>query len=429
MATRNTATQRTQIIPEVTPGTKLAATRRLPNLSIMPAPVGQTVSFRGQGFKYPSSQVYGKEWTGLTYDGAASYGELPYILASLLGAATPSAVGTGGYLWTFNHSMTLPDTAQTYTVEHGDPTTGANFGYGLFDGCTFTLTRDSFKINGTGIGQLWNSGFTMSVTNAVQTVTITGTPTGGTFTLTFEGATTAPIVYNAAPAAVQTALQALPTVGPNVTVSGTALPGGSAICTFSGGLAGQPVPAITANSAGLTGGVTPTAVVTQTTPGAPKIVENVPILPYNCSIAVDPTFANIGTTSLLNDFTLTLGLTGRWGPAWPINGALSSFGGIAELVPKASLKLEMQADTVSDGFITQLRASGVKYLQLKCTGPLISAGVYYGFTLNIPFQVEKPNPLKDLAGVYVADWDLAPVADATAGYAINASVINMTSAL
>ena len=32
----------------------------------------------------------------------------------------------------------------------------------------------------------------------VQTVTITGTPTGGTFTLTFDGETTAAIAYNAA---------------------------------------------------------------------------------------------------------------------------------------------------------------------------------------------------------------------------------------
>ncbi len=36
---------------------------------------------------------------------------------------------------------------------------------------------------------------------------ITGAPTGGTFTLTFEGATTAAIAYNAAAAAVESALE------------------------------------------------------------------------------------------------------------------------------------------------------------------------------------------------------------------------------
>src|SRR3954465_8763162 len=46
-------------------------------------------------------------------------------------------------------------------------------------------------------------------TNEVQTITVTGTPTGGTFTLTYSTQTTAAIAYNATAAAVQTALEAL----------------------------------------------------------------------------------------------------------------------------------------------------------------------------------------------------------------------------
>jgi HK97 family phage major capsid protein len=60
-------------------------------------------------------------------------------------------------------------------------------------------------------------------TNEVQTVTITGSATGGTFTLTFRGATTSGLAYNAAAATVQTALQGLSTIGSgNATVSGSA---------------------------------------------------------------------------------------------------------------------------------------------------------------------------------------------------------------
>ena len=40
-------------------------------------------------------------------------------------------------------------------------------------------------------------------TDEVQTVTITGGPTGGTFTLTWGGQTTAAIAYNATAATVQ----------------------------------------------------------------------------------------------------------------------------------------------------------------------------------------------------------------------------------
>ncbi|MCU1640914.1 MAG: hypothetical protein JWN03_1189 [Nocardia sp.] len=55
------------------------------------------------------------------------------------------------------------------------------------------------------------------------TVTIGGTPTGGTFPLTFNGQTATGIAYNAAASAVQTALEALSTIGTgNVTVTGSA---------------------------------------------------------------------------------------------------------------------------------------------------------------------------------------------------------------
>jgi hypothetical protein len=102
----------------------------------------------------------------------------------------------------------------------------------------------------------------------VQTITITGTPAGGTFTLSFKGYTTAPIAYNAAAAAVQTALRALSPIGSaGVTCGGGALPGTAVTVTFGGALAGQNLPMMTANGTGLTGGTTPAVVITETTPG------------------------------------------------------------------------------------------------------------------------------------------------------------------
>jgi fermentation-respiration switch protein FrsA (DUF1100 family) len=45
--------------------------------------------------------------------------------------------------------------------------------------------------------------------NEAQTVTVTGSPTGGTFTLTYSGQTTAAIAYNASALVVQQRLFAL----------------------------------------------------------------------------------------------------------------------------------------------------------------------------------------------------------------------------
>ncbi|MGW1998152.1 hypothetical protein [Embleya sp. NPDC001921] len=105
-------------------------------------------------------------------------------------------------------------------------------------------------------------------TSEVQTVTITGTPTGGTFTLTYDSQTTAGIPYNATAAQVKTALVALSNIGTSdVTTTGGALPGTPIVVTFGGALSGTNVTQMTASSAGLTGGTTPTVTVTTTTGG------------------------------------------------------------------------------------------------------------------------------------------------------------------
>jgi hypothetical protein len=99
--------------------------------------------------------------------------------------------------------------------------------------------------------------------NEVQTVTITGSPTGGTFTLTYDGQTTATIAYNATAATVQSRLIALSTLEEgNVSVTGSA--GGPYTVTFTGG---KDVTALTASGAGLTGGSSPAVTVATATVG------------------------------------------------------------------------------------------------------------------------------------------------------------------
>lgn len=98
----------------------------------------------------------------------------------------------------------------------------------------------------------------------VQTVTINGSPTGGTFTLSLGGYTTAPIAYNATAATIQSAIQALGTGTGNpfggspaagATVTGT----GPFTVTFATTGAAGP---LTATSS-LTGGTNPSVTVAQ----------------------------------------------------------------------------------------------------------------------------------------------------------------------
>ena len=105
-----------------------------------------------------------------------------------------------------------------------------------------------------------------------QTVTITGTPTGGTFTLTYNGQTTAPIAYNATAAAVASALNALGSVGANgVSATGGPGPGTPYVVTFA---AAGNVNQMTASGTGLTGG-SPAIAVTTTAAGTNALVRAV----------------------------------------------------------------------------------------------------------------------------------------------------------
>lgn len=129
-----------------------------------------------------------------------------------------------------------------------------------------------------------------------QTITITGTPTGGTFTLGLNGRVAAPIAYNAVAATVQDVLEVLSNVGVgNVQVTGG--PGDTGgvvfqpyVVRFTGALAGQDIPQLEVVANGLTGGVTPAVSIATTQGGLEAVDEEVTIDPellHNLQSALD----------------------------------------------------------------------------------------------------------------------------------------------
>lgn len=118
-----------------------------------------------------------------------------------------------------------------------------------------------------------NAGAPAAGTNEVQTLTIGGTPTGGTFTLTFQGYTTGAITWSATNATLLASINAALDLLPNVltagivATAGTLTAGiGTVVLTFSGGnVAKRAVATMTASSS-LTG-TSPTLAIVETTPG------------------------------------------------------------------------------------------------------------------------------------------------------------------
>lgn len=160
---------------------------------------------------------------------------------------------------------------------------------------------------------LHNAGAPVNGTNEVQTVTVGGSPSAGTFKLTFDGHTTAPITWSATNgtliANIDAALEALNNIGTGgVTTADVDLSSGvgNLTVTFAGtNVAKRAQPTMTADYSALTGG---TVSVAETTPGvtathlgAPKGAKLVDItngVDYiNTGTADAPTWTKTGTQS------------------------------------------------------------------------------------------------------------------------------------
>ncbi len=105
-------------------------------------------------------------------------------------------------------------------------------------------------------GALANQDVTLitAVSNELQLLALPTAPTGGTFTLSFSGQTTAPIAVGASPATVQLALEALSNIGVgDVFVTGSA---GAWRVEFRQAFAGVNVPLITSDTSNTIGGIT-----------------------------------------------------------------------------------------------------------------------------------------------------------------------------
>ena len=206
----------------------------------------------------------------MAYDGAGQLFALGLRLTKLNADGTPKSGASNGYT---TDALVSIDFGLTYSSPSA---VTQNNGQGI--ACVYYKPPPSL-VEGTiakmlvctpdpNILEFCCGGHVISTggTNEVQTITTTGVPTGGTFTLTYAGQTTAPIAYNAASTVVATALTALTSIGTgNVTTSGGPLPTG-VVVTFTNALGGSDVATLTATSS-LTGGTTPTVVITTTTQG------------------------------------------------------------------------------------------------------------------------------------------------------------------
>jgi len=155
--------------------------------------------------------------------------------------------------------------------------------------------------------------------NAVQTISESGSPTGGSFKLSGtppggSATTSASIAYNASAATVQTALVTIFGSG-NVVCTGGNLPT-AVVCTFQGTDASKAVTLMSLSTNSLTGGSSPKPVFANTTTGVPAAMQDgtVQLLKAGSPVGSNKASATAWGTSIS---TVNYGTSSDlWGTTW-----------------------------------------------------------------------------------------------------------------
>jgi hypothetical protein len=163
---RTSITQVNNVGVESTPGTAVAANKRLQSLSFMLNPNPEVQTFRPSGTKYPTVAALGKEWAEISLEGQPTFDEVIYALSSVLTTAvvTTPGGGTTSRDWTFSPSTASDDTPKTFTIEQGSSVRAHRCAYSILTGLTVSYEngRENVSIDGEGIGRAIEDGVTLT---------------------------------------------------------------------------------------------------------------------------------------------------------------------------------------------------------------------------------------------------------------------------
>ena len=162
MPERSSISQVVQIGVETVEGTAVPANKLLQATSIEPSLQAETSDFRPMGTKYRTLVIPGKEWVEADINGMATFDELQYLFAGLLGASVDTVTGVSGQQHVFTPSSTAEDAAKSFTVEQGSAVRAHRFVGAVLSAMGLEFTRESVEVSGTMIGTGFTDGATLT---------------------------------------------------------------------------------------------------------------------------------------------------------------------------------------------------------------------------------------------------------------------------
>lgn len=169
MAERSSITQAVQIGVETTPGTAVAANKRLGSMGFEIGPTINSSTLQPIGQKYPTLQILGEEWTEAKISGNPVYTELPYAFASAMSAPTVTQIMDGGtptlgYKWVFDSNAFNDDVPKTFTIEQGSAFRAHRFSNAIIKEYGWKWGRDKIDLSGSLFGTALQDGITLTPT-------------------------------------------------------------------------------------------------------------------------------------------------------------------------------------------------------------------------------------------------------------------------
>ncbi|HEX8772598.1 MAG TPA: hypothetical protein VF735_03265 [Pyrinomonadaceae bacterium] len=413
----STVNQKVLIGAQSATDTPVTPTRQFSNTTVNFTEELETNSYRPAGSKVNKTIVVNDITGKGDYSGVLSFIESLYFFESYVGSggSGPDTLAGGGKKWLYMPALGDIDPYVLFTLQRGSLQRGHQTNDALFNSIVINLSRKGAQVSGEILAKGVTPGVTMNLArNEVQQIAKTGTPTAGTFTITYSGQTTTAIAYNASAATIKAALEALSNIAVgDVTVTGGPLPNTAIVVKFRGALAAQNLTQMTFDSTSVTGGTFAVSTTTQGSAGATEL-DSAPVSGSQINIYLDEAYNDIGTTEIEDNFTAQITLPPKYIPKRVMGRSHASWKEPGEQAMEPTCVITMEANTYSDALYATAKENGVdgvptQYVRVDAIGAEIPGATdHFEWVFDMPLKLKGAVPNGDTDGIdsYVFTFEL-----------------------
>jgi hypothetical protein len=405
-----------------------AVWRRMNAFRLSLSPTIDTETFASSGDSVPSIVNVNDDYGEGSIEGKVDYETLQYPFSSLFGAVSPTVPGGGTIArrWNWNWTGRGIITPKSYRMCVGSPAGAEHMPGAVFNGFGVNGNREGMDLTADVWGLAVITDQVLGgYTPAVQQVAITGTPTGGTFTLRAGGQETGIIQYNATGAQVALAVQTLLTsLGSAILVAGAGgpLPTTPATLTFTKGDPGT----LTAGTVTLTAGTNPAVVVTVGTPAvdAATDIAPKPMFPLHGSVYFDNSWAALGTTQLKHAYDMDISIGEKYERTKPINRLRDSDSYVEIADQDHTVELSLAVDYRQRKILEDVRIGDMRFFRYEAVGPIIEGAIRYDWFMDMSLFIQEVGEGEEMNNVYVRPFTFRVGRDGVSGNAMAARITN-----